>query len=340
VIASARVELFDAVLKRLEKILYSNDFPDNPVDLYKQGYHDLVCPFEKWEPHPSRKAKDGRWRIVNCLSVTDQLVERVLLTPAVDAVKSAYPESGAVIGIGFTDEHVSNFANRVVSYPTPGYTDDVQGWERSLDDSYVKQASEMVASRLIEPEKHTRLLRAIGRHAFMITNPLFLVPTSDNSMFELVTRASSGGMLSGSYLTTLYNTLCRLDVAYLAGADRARASGDDCIDHSSKTRSELIASYAKLGYTLRDVEEVTRNRFSFCSHTMYRDSKGLWHASLDSWPKMLYKALTRPCTREREAAFHYELRNNENYTHLVEVLEEYARFVPDVDEPTNQDVLA
>lgn len=336
---SANQELVTECCVRLEKILFSEEMPTDPVEIYKQNFHGLVTPFEKWEPHPPRKAKNGKWRIVNCLSVVDQVVERVLFTPAVKAVKASYPVSGAVVGIGFSDDHVKHFAKEVTSTPHLGWSSDVGGWERSLDASYVKEASENLIRNMESFDNDSILVRAIRRHAHMITNPVFIVSTPDYSLYELVVRENMGGMLSGSYMTTLYNTMCRLDVSYLAGIEKPRAAGDDCLDGTKMSKDALSKGYSKLGYTLRDVEPITRDKFSFCSHT-FRCKDGKWSAQLESWPKALFKTLTRPLTPEREAAFHYEMRNNDNYQAMVNCINEFGRFVPDDLELPNKDVVA
>lgn len=328
VIKNCKDELIDSSLRRLKLVLYSDVMPEDPVELYKQGFHGLVSPFEKWEPHPARKAVNGKWRIVNCLSVVDQIVERVLLTPAVNAVKAAYPVSGAVVGIGFSDDHVAQFSHQVVGTPLLGWSSDVGGWERSLDKSYVYEASNNIKRNLVNPESHKILLRAISRHAILITHPVFIVPTPGYEMYELVTRLYPGGMLSGSYLTTLYNTLCRLDVSYLAGVESPRAAGDDCLDGTTCSEEVLRARYAKLGYTLRDVAPIKSDGFSFCSHRLHKKD-GKWCASLESWPKALFNTLSKPLTPEREAAFYYEMRHNNNFDELIACIQEYGNRVPD-----------
>jgi hypothetical protein len=295
----------------------------------KEGLHDVVTPFEKWEPHPERKSRLGKWRIVNCLSVVDQIIERVILGPAIEEVKYRYPSSGAVIGIGFSDEHSTKFANEVdrTSAVTgvDGKSTDVAGWERTLDRSYIQMDAEMIAGRLKNPKQHRNLIRLIRLHALMITNPLFLVPNMTDNVYELVARSVPGGMLSGSFLTTMYNTLARLDVSYLAGSLASKASGDDCLEWSKYTEEEMVSEYKALGYELRDITPINQDEFHYCSHTMYREGGGFVSA-LDSWVKALYTALSKPITLEREAGFKFEVRHNKNRDALIKALSDFGTF--------------
>lgn len=324
---TARDELHFGVLTRLKLLLNNNTFVDDPVSLVRNNLHDVVCPFEKNEPHPPRKAVDGKWRIVNCLSIVDQVIERVLLGPAIAQIKSSYPVSGAVVGIGFSSDHALEFGEQVIKNNRycNGYSTDVSGWERSLDRSFVINSAEMIIDKLQDRDSRVKLVRALKRHALMITNPLFLVPTSDGSVYSLVRRNSPGGMLSGSFVTTVYNTLCRLDLAFLCGAHEAKAAGDDCLEWTDSNIDSYKAKYLKLGYQLRDVEPITKKQFNFCSHDFVYDEITLtWKTRLTSWPKCLFNSLSKLVTPERENAFLEEIKNNLNSESLKHTLKKYG----------------
>lgn len=320
----AREEIEEETVRRL-KALGNSESPwiDDPCSFWNMGHHDPVLPFEKDEPHPLRKAVNGKWRIVNALSLVDQLVERVLFEKPLKLVKAMYPESDAVIGIGFSDPQADSFCEEVIStFPSRFWSTDISGWDRSLDRTYIVAASKEVLNPMRNGEKCSSHKLAIERHAMMLTNPLFLLP-SDDEGYELVKRAHPGGMLSGSFMTTLYNTMCRVDVAYLAGAVRVKAAGDDALEAHEVSYKDVQDSYSKLGFNLRQPEEVGGNSLTFCSHNFSKEIGG-WKADLQSWPKALYSALSKKLTPERESAFVQEMGHNDRATELIGVLKTYA----------------
>jgi hypothetical protein len=293
-------------------ILGNRDLPEDPLERVLEGFADFVIPFEKFEGHPARKARDGKWRIVSCLSLVDQLVERVLYSDFIDPVKEDYPNSGAVIGIGFTDELSRQFCETI---PDGVYSTDISGMDRSLHASYVRacveRKIETLGPRFI---KYKRVMRA---HNECMLHPVFAVPTK-NSRAQLFVGHEPKGMLSGRFVTTFFNSDIRVDMAYLAGASFVKACGDDCLEKHDCTDAELIAKYERLGFKLRDPELLTERLIKFCSHSFRRADD--YKASLDSWPKALHKLASRPILQSHVAAFLYEVRHNPEYAELAGLL--------------------
>jgi hypothetical protein len=323
VLESVPEQLISDAVDRLQLLLETQEIKDDPQWFVENGFHDLVTPFEKQEPHPTRKACVGKWRIVSCLSV-DQLVERVLYSRCVDAVKHRYPKSEAVIGIGFTDEMSTEFAENVLLDTDHSrlYSTDISGWDRSQSRPYILNACEMCIKQCTSPSLK-KIKRAMRHHAMMITNPLWMVPDPSRTCRLLLSRKFPGGMLSGSYLTTLFNTLSRLDVAYLCGAEKAFAAGDDAIEQHQCIETAR-SKYAELGFTLRDVEKLNSNSIQFCSHTYTKTPVNTWVASLDTWPKALYRFLTNPTNcperyEQRRYALVYETRHNSNSRKIEDI---------------------
>jgi hypothetical protein len=301
------------------------DVTDDPQWYYEQGFSDLITPNEKDDVHPARKVLTGRWRIFCCPTLIDQIVERVLFTDAINAVKSDYPNSGATIGIGFTDEQTSEFCNKLVTTCNMDHTkySDVEKWESSLGRDYIKIAGDSVNDNMTNKE-NTKHMNAIRIHAMKITNPLYVV--ADKNNYYLWVRGQPGGMISGSFVTTLYNTLARLDVSYVAGADTATAAGDDCIEEVTRTLEQHIIAYDELGYKLRDLIKAPKGTVKFCSHTMKEVTPGNWQSTLDTWPKLLFNTLSKKVTPERFSGFVYELINSPNREELIKAVQTYGTF--------------
>jgi hypothetical protein len=306
-----REVVVSAVRERLELLFSDDQFPDDPFDRVVRGYTDFVIPFEKYEGHPSRKAADGRWRIVCSLSLIDQLVERVFYTDFVNPVKEDYPFSGVCIGISFTDEGTDEFARNI---PTQDlYSTDVSGFDRSQDASYIRAC---VDRRLVTlPNGMEKLSRAIRRHNECMMHPVFAVPTRGHA--ELYVSSRPKCMLSGRFVTTFFNSDIRMDLAFLAGASYAKACGDDCLEvHKNPA---IVERYSELGYKLREPLLMKSDQIEFCSHSYKRGPNS---ASLSSWPKALHKLVTRPVTPELVEAFLHEVRHNPNLPDIARVLME------------------
>lgn len=303
----------DAVVERL-RLLFTAELPDGPMDRVNRGFVDFVLPFEKFEGHPSRKARDGRWRIVTGLSLVDQLVERVLYSDFVETVKEAYPRAGVVIGIGFTDEMAYEFCeslNRRNLWST-----DVSGMDRSLHASYLRECVER-RLRVLPISGFDSYRRAVRSHNECLLDPVFAVTTHGHA--RLYVSYEPGGMLSGRFVTTYFNSDMRIDMAYLAGASGARATGDDCLENHDKTEAEIVKAYDDLGFKLRDPVLITDDVF-YCSHRFIKSKS--WKPALDSWPKALHKLASRKINYDLIDVFLHEVRHNDNYHELKSLLEE------------------
>jgi len=305
----------------------------DPVEYVTLGWRDPAYPFEKNEPHPLRKTVEGKWRIVNCLSLVDQVVERVFFNDCLLPIKRAYPESSAVIGIGFSDDHLKLFGDQVMKDmdPSRSSSEDVSGWERSLTENLIMETASYCVHDTVLTNRTvcTKLVRATNRMAKMMTNPMFVISSKNGQYLECVLRCKPGGMLSGSFLTTLFNTISRLILAYQCGATDAKAAGDDSLTQSDMSLEEKRLRYLDRGFVLRDLEPFKENGFNFCSHDFRRKESGRWEASLSSWPKAFYNALTRELTSERVSNFIDETRHNSNTKELLSILMKYGHHPKD-----------
>lgn len=308
-------EIIDSVTERL--LLLSEGCPTSvgPRELVSRGYRDLVCPFIKNELHPPRKARYNKWRIVQSVSLVDQLVERVLYSLPVMALKIRYPRSDAVVGIGFTDNMTEEFYSVVISDMTADVAaTDVSGWDRTIGASFITEAAESLIRSCQNPS--AKWVKAIRAHVHGLVNPAFLVP--EKGQYGIYTRNAPGGMLSGSYLTTTFNTLARLDVSRLVGSLRCKAAGDDALE-LFPPGMDAEAAYRKLGFTLR--VEPRSDGFEFCSH-LYRH-KDPRSSPLTSWKKAVanYFTQVKP-TPQQAVALRHELRHNEELSWLDPLIDE------------------
>jgi hypothetical protein len=218
--------------------------------------------------------------------------------------------------MSFTDEATKEFASIVQRDLTGRHVStDVSGWDRSLGAEYLYEAVEAcIASAVVECPAWSNAAR---NHVYGLVRPVFIVP--DGGTYVLVERPVPGGMLSGSYLTTLFNTLARLDASRIAGSLRAKAAGDDCLE-VFPDGVDVVARYKTLGFTIRYAEYHTADDYEFCSHRYRRDRPGA--CSLTSWKKLLlrYCLLARVEDEQYCAAVH-ETRHNEERDLLRNIFE-------------------
>lgn len=288
----------------------------SPQELVQTGFRDLVSPFLKDEPHPPRKVDVGAWRVVQCVSLVDQIVERVIYSRPVQSIKRLYPTSDAVVGIGFSDEQTAEFHDQVVRDLGDDFTStDVSGWDRVLGAGWVLEAGESIirSSRCQVPAWQN----AVRNHVYGLVRPVFIVPRGRKHV--LVQRPEPGGMLSGSFMTTTLNTLARLDVSRQAGSLRAKAAGDDCLEQF-REGVDFIESYASLGFTIRQSGLHEADCFEFCSHEYSVDAPD--RCPLTSWLKLLLRYFLLPViTSEQYTAALHELRHNREFGRLRPLIE-------------------
>jgi hypothetical protein len=310
-IEGCKLDIINLAVDRLVKMA-TGKCPTDPRSIVEQGWRDPVSPFIKDEPHPQRKWSLGKWRIVTCVSLVDQIVERCIYGRVVFAVKSVYPSSPAVIGIGFTDAMAEEFAQEVKRTFTSPSSNDVSGWDTKLGGSYIEAAGEYVIRAARSPPP--AYASAVRNHIVCNVNPLFIIKTRLGS--ELYTRNAPGGMLSGSYVTTLYNTLCRIDVALLAGATMVKAAGDDTVEeHADPTA--VVDNYKSLGFNVR-FEPHNEDFFEFCSHRFSLKGKPVYFSG---WRKSCLRFfLNGKFDAERLMAIFHELRNNPEQLAVVKRL--------------------
>jgi hypothetical protein len=288
----------------------------------------------KSEPHPERKAHEGKWRLVTSISIVDQLVERVLFTNLLSQVKSFYPESGMTIGLGFNEHHAEGMFSefdkmRELSGGSNVISNDVKSFEKVHSRSYIINDAAMACDSLMEAELYPCVTHAIKIHAYLITDPLFMVPGSkQGDPHRLFSRAVPGGTCSGVLTTTLYTSATRIDAGLIAGALFVKAMGDDSGETwgEDATQQEIVDKYRELGFTLRSMEVNTADEISFCSHTFKRVGDETY-CTLNTWRKALYKLLSRKITNDRAFSFKSKIYRNPLYPEMVKTILEYGVFI-------------
>lgn len=259
------------------------------VDLVENGYCDPVRLFVKQEPHSRRKMNQRRYRLISSVSITDQIIERLLFGYQNRYEISMWHAIPSKPGMGlsldeqtrlmFSDLRAKSHIRKAACADISGFDWSVQEWEF--------EAELYMRLKLMEPDLigNARLERAVRNRFACFSLSLFQL--SDGT---LIAQQIPGIMKSGSYLTSSMNSRIRCLMAEIIGAPWCIAMGDDSVEGFVENAKE---KYACLGHTCKDYElcptdyDGLLDSVEFCSHRMTSDGSYLL-----TWPKTLYRYLS------------------------------------------------
>lgn len=254
------------------------------VFLIGSGYVDPVRVFAKNEPH--KATKPGR--NISSVSLVDSLVERILYSSVLAAQVESWKETSITIGIDLdTPSETKEFYNRVTSTLTGGVkmvSDDVQGFEWHYDGvSESVFMHNMIKLNGEAPNQESVFSCIAAGRSLCALQPLYVLSNGT------VLATSSPNQLSGRFVTTLANSVDRLDRrdrARLAicrtsfGEEKAReaydewtakdrvfVNGDDALEDAFSGQEVFEAAYGSAGLKVTDYMEFTQGEnFVYCSH--------------------------------------------------------------------------
>lgn len=259
------------------------------VDLVENGYCDPVRLFVKQEPHSRRKMKQRRYRLISSVSITDQIIERLLFGYQNRYEISMWHAIPSKPGMGLSlDEQVRVLFSdlRAKSHIRKAACADISGFDWSVQE-WEFEAELYMRLKLMEPHllNNERLERAVRNRFACFSLSLFQL--SDGT---LIAQQIPGIMKSGSYLTSSMNSRIRCLMAEIIGAPWCVAMGDDSVEGYVEDAKH---KYACLGHTCKEYElcpidyDGLLESVEFCSHHMTNGG-----AYLLTWPKTLYRYLS------------------------------------------------
>jgi hypothetical protein len=221
---------------------------------------DVVRLFIKKEPHGAKKIVSKRWRIISCLSLVDQILDRILHTGQNKLEILLHSHIPSCSGLGFdTVNDIEEFKSKVsrnakggkiASADVSGFDWSVQEWELLFD------ADCRIA--LAHAENTAYAVLVIARIHCICRSVL---ATDDGTMYAQ-TAEHYGIQKSGTFNTASTNSRIRIILAWLIGADWAIAMGDDCLEEPV---DDATAKYALYGHPLK-MYDIQDGRYEFCSH--------------------------------------------------------------------------
>jgi hypothetical protein len=258
---------------------------EDPMYAVRRDLADPVRVFVKNEPHKLKKILSRRWRIINSLSLVDQIVEKVIFWNQDDFEKTVWADIPSKPGMGLTDDD----EKRLVSYA--GAHDlcvgsDASNFDISVPDFLVR-ADERVRIALAK-DATAPWVRAMRNF-----NTLMIRRVICTSSGLCLVRNFAGGVISGRSVTASSNSrmrgLIHATIAVRHGVDPGFMSmGDDCVEREipCDLQAEVKESF---GILLTDIQKFSKG-FSFCSHRM-----GLGLGPIPEQPaKMIAKFLAGP----------------------------------------------
>lgn len=256
-------ELVDLTLGRIEKLI-SADLHDetkyDPITLIDDGLCDPVRVFVKKEGHQQKKIVNKRFRIIACISVVDQLVERFTSWFVNRQEISDYASLPSQPGMGFTDEASSLLYADVMDHHRhvkPIAAVDVSAWDWSCPGWLLVQAAHLKMCRT--PTASLWLHKLYYNRAIVSGWSVFSL--SNGHMYK---QLKFGIMKSGRYETSSDNSRMRAFTTVAVGSEYAKCMGDDSVEEYVEGAPEL---YKRIfGMTVKAYELIT-DRFEFCAHT-------------------------------------------------------------------------
>lgn len=279
----ARVEIIDLTLLRIKDLLNTNLTHLTPVELVRKGLCDCMRLFIKNEPHGAKKIDSKRWRLISCLSVVDQIIDRVLHTGQNKLEIKLHTYIPSCSGLGLdTSKDIVAFRKKVITFSKGGpiASADVTGFDWSVQEWELLFDTECrIALAHAEGTAFATLARA---RVTCICRAILVV--DDGTMYAQKPK-HYGIQKSGTYNTASSNSRIRTILAWLVGAMWAIAMGDDSLEDPVEGATE---KYARLGHPLK-MYNIQGETYEFCSHFFERD------AVFPSNPsKSLFRLLSKP----------------------------------------------
>lgn len=298
------------VTTRISDLLDWDGSFKTPQELVERNLCDPVRVFIKNEPHKIKKVSEGRLRLISNVSIVDEIIDRLVSQPQIEAEIANYDSIPAKAGLGFTDGMSVEFYSSLPR-DLELASSDVSAWDWRFQ-AWMFAACVELDVRLCErpTREWTRLLR---NRAVCLSNKHFM--TSDGQAYS---QANPGVQASGSFRTTSWNCKARVMAAYLVGSSWAIAMGDDAIEEFVPNYEER---YREIGVEVTDyltTSELRRTSgadFEFCSHYYYPT-----HAVPLNWPKRLFNLLQHRRSEELLQQFSFEGRHDPQLDHCHDII--------------------
>lgn len=303
----AQDDIVQYVWERLQKLNRPADYSKLTArQLVAEGCTDPVRVFVKGELHSAEKVEQGRMRLISVLSTIDQLVERVLHSAQNHEEISAWTDIPSKPGMGLDDASLDALRAEVMSFNDPVDTD-ISGWDWGVP-GWLMEDDALVRIRLAgcgPGDTYHRLV--INRYLCLSLSVMIL---SDGTVWEQTYR---GIQKSGSYCTSSTNSRMRVLLAYMAGATKAIAMGDDCVEEYSAEAESFYAQHVLLkGYKRARIG--SGGWIEFCSVLFNLGSNGRWYKPTREIRQLATLLWKKPISEDAEVELYSSLTNDTRHS--------------------------
>lgn len=278
-----------------------------PSYLVQTGYRDVVRVFVKNEPHSAKKLAEGRLRLIMNPSLTDILVDRILLEPLARAEVAVWDTIPSKAGMGLDDPSIERLR---AGLPPSLFSSDAKAWDFTVPEWLMDAAAEVEVRQYgLDPTSDAFHLCfassvATNRKVWSLANGI---------LYEQLTP---GIQESGSRMTACRNSKMRVLLALACGADACFAMGDDALEVWPNGFN--ADAYQACGFTVELPELPSGVEFEFCSTHFTADA-----AIPTSWPRVLYRLLGHKPDPLLLQQFKYELRAHPRLPELLRFVEQH-----------------
>lgn len=279
------------------------------MDLVRKGLCDPFKLFVKEEPHKLRKLNEGRVRLIFNASLVDNTIARMLSALQNNTEIIKWPLIPSKPGMGLNDAGIAVIIDNVarMALDGPVAESDVKGWDWSVQEWELKADLER---RLHLNRGYGTVWERVARsHWYCMSRKLMVL--SDGTMYQ---QLQPGVMPSGWYNTSSTNSFMRSLIHGMVAETsipRIRpaviAMGDDALEQSVPNAK---ARYEKLGHTVDMYNDISLDRFEFCSTTFTNNSGYPVNVDKQLINLLCYKPVSFVDCLERMNQFSYELRHH------------------------------
>ncbi len=283
------LEKYPAMLETMVRDMFdlytSLEWPSpDPLVMCEKGWIAPVNTFIKNEPHKEKKINEHRERLIDGTSLQDQLFDRYLSMIQSKLIIDCFEVTPNANGFGHCPEHIQKLIDHTPS-TVPLASTDVPGWDWRVTFWSLVVVAYVTAS--LQPFSWVYMMVLVKR-AFCLANVPMVIGRK-------VYWCGPNKQKSGSYWTTLWNTMMRVSAAFYLWVDWARAAGDDCnetnFDSSPESIRLIEEAYNSIGLPLKEYNVYAgQSEFDFCSWKFNRATK---RAYCENLTKAIYNLLNQ-----------------------------------------------
>lgn len=248
------------------------------MELVLLGLVDPIRVFVKSEPHSREKIEQGRYRLINSVSLIDQMVERFLSSRQNKTEISQYHKIPSMPGMG---NHETDYDEALAGAKlTKELLEEIEN--RAGTDARAYDWTNTHKTLMVDARFRAKLQNLPPWENLYTKRQLCLstaVMVFDDG--RLMVQVKRGVQKSGSFNTSAGNCRSRTVSRIIAfpdapliinGSWQVRVMGDDCVENVSGSSDELVTKYAEQNLRIKEVTSFETDLFvEFCGLEFYGD---------------------------------------------------------------------